>query len=321
MIKKIILKFIAPIDLVTAILIIPCGYILFLYRRIGSSRLVLSTWVLRKIGVFPILDNYYEPLFCTDKLTKDLSSIRILPGINFNIANQIKLLGQLTYSSELIQLTLGSTPSDIFDFKLGNGSFESGDAEFLYQFIRHFKPSKVIEIGSGNSTKIAFKAMQRNSQESSISFKHICIEPYEMPWLEDMHGVTVIRSKVEELDIDWHGALESGDLLFIDSSHIIRPQGDVLFELLEILPNLKSGVFVHIHDIFTPRDYLSEWMIKDIKLWNEQYIVEALLSNTHRYEIIAALNMLKHDHYDDLVKVCPYLDRSREPGSLYLRIL
>jgi hypothetical protein len=84
---------------------------------------------------------------------------------------------------------------------------------------------------------------------------------------------------------------------------------------------LKSGVFIHIHDIFTPRDYLAKWVVDDVKFWNEQYIVEALLSNTNHYEIVAALNFLKNDHYDSLIKVCPYLDKEREPGSLYIKVL
>jgi hypothetical protein len=109
-------------------------------------------------------------------------------------------------------------------------------------------------------------------------------------------------------------------LLFIDSSHIIRPQGDVLKEYLEILPLLPSGVYVHIHDIFTPKDYPSRWVVDNVLFWNEQYMLEALLSNSDRYEVIGALNFLKNNYFDMLKKVCPYLRTSDEPGSFYLRI-
>jgi len=74
--------------------------------------------------------------------------------------------------------------------------------------------------------------------------------------------------------------------LFIDSSHIIRPQGDVLFEYLEILPILNAGVFVHIHDIFTPKDYLSEWILDGKVFWNEQYLLEAFLSFNTCFKIM-----------------------------------
>ena len=101
---------------------------------------------------------------------------------------------------------------------------------------------------------------------------------------------------------------------------MIRPQGDVLHEYLTILPQLQSGVIVHVHDIFSPRDYLDNWVRRDIRFWNEQYLLEATLGNSARYEVIAALNLLKHDHYSELERVCPYLELNREPGSFYFRI-
>jgi predicted O-methyltransferase YrrM len=206
------------------------------------------------------------------------------------------------------------------DFCIHNGSFESGDADFLYQIIRHLKPKKIIEIGSGNSTKIASLALKQNEVESGESTKHICIEPYEQPWLKDLDSITLIRERIEKLQFDWENELNEGDLLFVDSSHMIRPQGDVLTEYLQIFPRLKQGVFVHIHDIFTPKDYLQSWVINDVRFWNEQYLLEALLSNTEKYEVVAALNFLKHHHYDDLLRVCPYLTADREPGSFYFKV-
>ena len=140
-----------------------------------------------------------------------------------------------------------------------------------------------------------------------------------MAWLETL-DVTVIRNTLENCEIEIFDKLEANDLLFIDSSHIIRPQGDVLKEYLEIIPRLKSGVIIHVHDIFTPRDYLDEWIKENVWFWNEQYLLECLLSNTQRYEILAALNFLKHSNYSKLKKVCPYLDKNREPGSIYFKV-
>ena len=140
-----------------------------------------------------------------------------------------------------------------------------------------------------------------------------------MPWLENL-DVKVIRDILENCNNEIFDKLEANDLLFIDSSHIIRPQGDVLKEYLEIIPRLKSDVFNHVHDIFTPRDYLDEWVKEDVKFWNEQYLLECLLSNNQRYEIVAALNFLKHSNYSKLSKICPYLDKNREPGSIYFKV-
>jgi hypothetical protein len=94
--------------------------------------------------------------------------------------------------------------------------------------IRHFKPAKVLEIGSGQSTKIARIALQKNQRESNVAYKHICIEPYEQPWLENLSDITLIRDLIEDCKLDWSKELMAGDLLFVDSSHVIRPQGDVL---------------------------------------------------------------------------------------------
>jgi len=180
------------------------------------------------------------------------------------------------------------------------------------------KPKRIIEIGSGASTKMARLAIIANQKENNeYQCDHICIEPYEMPWLEQI-GVKVLRKKVEDMDIDFFRQLEANDILFIDSSHIIRSQGDVLFEYLNILPVLTVGVHVHVHDIFTPKDYPKEWIVDKVLFWNEQYLLEAFLSFNENYKIIGALNFLHHNYYDLLKAKCPKLSPNREPGSFYI---
>jgi predicted O-methyltransferase YrrM len=308
-----------PIDLVFSVLSVPAALLMLGYRRFGSQRLRWTTSVLRRIGVFPIRDHYYEPLFRNAHQRGSLSIDRKLPGIDFRDAEQLALLQSLDRADELRELALDKKSQDTSRFQMDNGSFVSGDADFLYQMVRWLKPRKIVEIGSGHSTKIANIAAKRNQAESGLATRHVCIEPYEMAWLESL-GVEVIRKKVEDCDIDWANELNPGDLLFIDSSHMIRPQGDVLAEYLQIIPALKTGVYVHVHDIFTPKDYLPEWLVDNVWFWNEQYLLEALLSNQARYEIVAALNYLKHHHYDTLQQTCPYLTRDREPGSLYFKV-
>ena len=119
--------------------------------------------------------------------------------------------------------------------------------------------------------------------------------------------------------MEFFSELEENDILFIDSSHIIRPQGDVLFEYLELIPILNKGVIVHVHDIFSPKNYLREWLEDEVRFWNEQYLLEAFLSHNNTWKIIGALNYLHHNHYEKLKSVAPFLTPDREPGSFYIQ--
>src|ERR1022692_1100591 len=166
--------------------------------------------------------------------------------------------------------------------------------------IRLKKPARFIEIGSGLSTLMANSAIKKNNN----SCKHICIEPYEAEWLNQI-DVNVIRKKVEDIDTNIFKELQKNDILFIDSSHIIRPQGDVLLEYLEILPQLQTGVIIHVHDIFTPKDYLDEFIFTYHYMWNEQYLLEALLTQSKSFKIIGAVNFLKHHYWEELSAKCP----------------
>lgn len=309
-----------PIDGAYSVLLIPAALAMLLYRKIGSANLPITTHRLKQLGVFPIRNHYYEPLFDSRSLTRPLSEDRNLPGIDLNTKAQLDFLGQLKHSDELVRLKLNENTGEPAAFHFQNERFESGDAEYLYQIVRYLKPSKIIEIGSGHSTKIVNLAVKRNVLEGNSNSQHICIEPYEMPWLELLENVKIVRKRVEDYNLDWAKELGPGDILFVDSSHMIRPQGDVLKEYLEIFPRLASGVYIHIHDIFTPRDYLTGWISANVLFWNEQYLLEALLSNTQRYEIVGALNYLKNNYFSDLQRVCPYLTKDREPGSFYMRV-
>lgn len=284
------------------------------FRSHGINAFPLTWKMLQKVGVFPILDHYYEPLFQTQKL-KSLREDRVLKGINFNEEGQLALLKKFNFNEELVFIK----ENKLFDFD--NPSFKSGDADFLYNMIRYLKPNRIIEIGSGYSTLMAIEAIEKNKLEQpEYKCKHICIEPYEQPWLEELN-VEVIREKVEEVDRSLFNILEENDILFIDSSHIIRPQGDVLFEYLELLPSLNVGVYIHIHDIFTPKDYLDSWIKEKILFWNEQYLLEAFLSFNSAFEVVGAVNYLMHHHGGSLLKKCPILaqDKAREPGSFWIK--
>jgi hypothetical protein len=291
------------------------GLLLKRVRVAGFHRLPWSRRVLLRLGVVPISDHYYEPFFNPAHLQRSLSQERDLPGIDWNVQTQLELLNNFHYNEELDFL---SSSAQGLTFSFDNDTFLSGDAEYWYSIIRHYKPKRIFEVGSGNSTLVAAEAIKRNAEEDpNYHCRHVCIEPYEMPWLEQL-AVEVLRQKVEDVPLQFFTQLETNDILFIDSSHVIRPQGDVLFEYLQVLPSLKVGVIVHVHDIFTPRDYLERWVQAEVKFWNEQYLLEAFLTSNHDWQILAALNYLHHHYYDALQPKCPYLTPDREPGSFYM---
>lgn len=315
--KKLIKALLPLTDYFVWPFVYPAALMLKAIRKVGIDKFPLCKRVLLNIGIFPITNHYYEPIFDTRHLKRPLSDDRDLPGINWNVEEQLQILDSFTFARELNDVPISGTNE--LTFYMNNGSFISGDAEYWYNIIRLNKPSKIFEIGSGNSTLMAIKAIRENEKEqNSYKCKHVCIEPYEMPWLEKT-GVQIIRQKVEDVDKKLFSELGDNDILFIDSSHVIRPQGDVLLEYLQLLPSLKKGVIVHIHDIFSPKDYLDDWVKQKVYFWNEQYLLEAFLTSNREWKIIGALNFLHHNHYGKLKAICPFLSPDREPGSFYMQ--
>jgi hypothetical protein len=262
-----------------------------LIKKAGSKN-AISDKIFMQLGVLPVLDHYYQPMINPQKhLTKSLREDRVLAGIDLNVEAQLDLLSKFKYNEELLKIPL--TKSGKTEFYYNNDLYMSGDAEYLYNIIRHLKPKRIIEIGSGHSTLMAINALKQNKLETDIKCQHICVEPYEQPILEKI-DVELKREKVEEIDLT--------------------------FEYLELLPTLKKGVVVHVHDIFTPKDYLDEWIFEH-KLWNEQYLLEAFLTFNGSFKIIGALNYLAHNHYDAFSKTAPIFEqqKGREPGAFWMQ--
>lgn len=287
-------------------------------RRVGIRELGLNRELLSRLGVFPVRAHYYEPLIRRGDLRRPLDAPRRLPGIDLNVGKQLETLRSFQQTEELTQIPI--TQSSPTEFGYENGTFGFADAAWLYSCIRSFKPRRVIEVGSGNSTLVARLAIDANRVDNHVT-EHVCIEPYEMPWLESL-GVTLIRTRVEECPLDLFEGLNAGDILFIDSSHVLRPQGDVVFLIQEILPTLPSGVLVHVHDVFTPRDYPEHWLLEKVLMWDEQYMLEAFLTFNERFEIIGALNHLFHEHFGELASAFPVLREfpDRVPMSFWMRV-
>jgi hypothetical protein len=315
--KRRIKQFLPLADTLLAPVVFVAACLLKAIRQAGVRRMPFCKRALMQAGVFPIQNHYYEPLFDDRLLRRPLDQIRDLPGIDWNTDEQRVLLGSFSFNDELQDIP--TTKSKELTFHMNNGSFESGDAEYLYNLVRLKKPTTIIEIGSGNSTLLIIKALTKNQEEDACyTCKHVCIEPYEAPWLENT-GVTVMRQRVEDVNKTLFAQLGYNDLLFIDSSHVIRPQGDVIFEYLEVIPSLNAGVIVHLHDIFSPRDYPKEWVVDQVLFWNEQYLLEAFLTCNREWRIIGAINYLHTNYYEELKDKCPFLTHDRKPGSFYIQ--
>ncbi|MDF0494643.1 class I SAM-dependent methyltransferase [Bradyrhizobium yuanmingense] len=306
------------LDLILAPFILLLAPLAVLVSRL-RDRAPLSRSVCDRFQFAIVRHHYYEPIVFPADLKRDPDLPRQIAGLNLNEAAQLGLVEEFDYRNELLEIPVSQ--KGLGQFGYHNGSFEPGDAEFLYNMIRHFRPKRIIEVGSGNSTLMARLAIEANRRDDPrYHCEQICIEPFEQPWLESA-GVTVLREKVECCPDSLFETLEENDILFIDSSHMIRPQGDVLHEYLHVLGLLRPNVIIHVHDIFTPYDYPAQWILRDRWLWNEQYLLEAFLSFNPSFEIIGAVNWLARSHRDRLNDACPVLMREpwRQPGSFWFR--
>ena len=163
-----------------------------------------------------------------------------------------------------------------------NSYFASPDADLLYCTLRHAAPKRYVEVGSGNSTRVARQAVLDGDLQTRIT----CIDPF--PRIE-VSGFAdeVIREPVEAMaSSDLASRLEPGDVLFIDSSHYVDVGSDVVFLFLQVLPRLCPGVLIHIHDIFLPFEYPEDWVLNRDWDCNEQYLLQAMLEAGDQYDVL-----------------------------------
>ena len=208
-----------------------------------------------------------------------------------------------------------------FRYAFENPAFSWGDGLTLHAMLRLFSPKKIIEIGSGWSSACMVDTVERCfEQECSLTF----IDPNPQ-LVRNLIGenaqslsVSIIGSGVQSIDVATFRKLEAGDFLFIDSTHLMKTGSDVNFELFEILPEIKPGVLVHIHDMFWPFEYPSDWTLTENRSWNEIYAIRALLTDSHSWKILffndyfAKLERARiHIDYPDFLK--------NAGGSLWLQ--
>ena len=172
-------------------------------------------------------------------------------------------------------------------------AFSYSDAMAYYCMIRHKKPKTIIEIGSGASTLVARRAIEKNGFGTILA-----VEPYPSEFLHRIEGVKVIKKRAQEVDSSFFNEhLSDGDIVFIDSTHTVKHDSDVLHIYLRILPELLSSVTVHVHDIYLPGTLPLE-LLRDHQIyWNEQYLLYAYMLNNPRVKTLfgSRFHML-HNH-------------------------
>jgi len=243
-------------------------------------------------------DHFYDNIPNTKLIDRQYDGLaRTCSGIDFRFAaSEACLLRCLErFSSEILDGALTQS-----GFVNPNAYFRHLDAIALYAFVRETRPASIVEIGQGMSTRIFASACRRNWEESGKGTALISIDPYARlalppaavgPWMTlDVRAV-----ELQACDMAVFQSLQPGDLLFVDSSHVLKFGSDVAFEFEHIYPQVPPGVVVHIHDIFSPFDYPKEWMTERKQFWNEQYFLEEFLRFNREFDVLLPMHLLARE--------------------------
>lgn len=279
-------------------------------------------WQERGVHATPV--TFDQPIPHTGRIDEDVwKTLSDIPGVRMNANLQCELLSRFAelYKPEYEALPRHSTPVKS-DFYLENGAFESVDGEMLYCMIRALKPQRIFEIGSGNTTYLSAYAVRRNQEIDGVSCELVAFEPNPNETLRaGFPGLTRLEEiKAQQIPLMTFGRLGAGDILFIDSSHVLKVASDVQYLVLEVFPRLRSGVHIHVHDIFLPSEYPRAWVMDKHRFWNEQYFLQAFLAFNDSFDIVWAGSYMHLKHSDKLAKVFDSYDpKERWPGSLWMK--
>ncbi len=279
-------------------------------------------WQERGYHVTPL--SFYEPIPDTRELPDTIwDRPSEMVGINMRDDEQVALLADYAarFKAEYDALPTDA-PAEKWRFFYGNPSFRSGDAELLWCILRDHQPKRMIEIGSGYSTMLACEALRKNAAEGGPTCEFTAIEPYPRPMLrQELKGLSqLVEKRVQDVSLATFEALADGDILFIDSSHVLRIGSDVEYEFMEILPRLQNGVIVHVHDIFLPANYPRKWVKQHQRFWTEQYLLQAFLQFNDSFEVLFGGSWMHLKHPDALAAALKSYNAQTEwPGSFWMR--
>jgi hypothetical protein len=254
--------------------------------------------------------HYYSPIPDVEEVRARedtiwrLDSVKTIPGIDLNERAQLELLEQLRpYHSEQ-PFSEHKRPNRRYYF--ANDFFSFCDGIVYYCMLRHLKPKRVIEIGSGFSSCVLLDTNELFF-DSSIRCTFIEPEPerfYGLLSPDDIDRVRIISRQLQDVDPDCFSELSSGDILFVDSSHVSKTGSDVNMVLFDILPALPAGVHIHFHDIFYPFEYPREYVYLQWA-WNELYLLRAFLSHNHAFIITMFPSFLERFHTERFEDALP----------------
>lgn len=294
---------------------------------------------LQRMGISVVPNHYYWPVPDIASLSSrgwpDNSSIA---GIDMRIGRQIEFLRDIA-PSYIEECNFPDLEDGSGTYHYNNGFFETVDAEIAYCMVRHNKPTRIVEVGGGYSSRILAAALQSNYEETGEKATFITIDPFlERGASSSYENAMVLRESVQDVSLDLFSSLQEDDILFLDSSHVVAIGSDVVREYLEILPRLRPGVLVHVHDIFLPHDYPREFIYRNLCFWSEQYLLQAFLSFNPEFEITwgsSAMALWQGDLLEEVLprwknsyyampreknRFVPSLDGERVwPSSLWMR--
>lgn len=244
--------------------------------------------------------DYYSPLLDTESIPPDAWRRRSdLAGIEFDTGRQI------AWAEE----RLAPHVAAFGDFDYRNQHYEEADAEIAYAMVRHFEPGRIVELGSGYSTLVLARAA------AETGARLVANDPYPRGIVDN--GVAELRRRpAQEVAAD---ELQAGDMLFVDTTHVVKLGGDVNHVILDLLPRLPDGVVVHFHDIWLPYEYHRD--LTDIlgMHWNEQYLLQAFLSGNPRWEVLFATHAVAVEQRQRLKALVPSYTGDNYPTSFWIR--
>jgi hypothetical protein len=274
------------------------------------------------ISLFVPPGHFYSPIANLDDIRRDEARIfgfdrRSLPGIDMHENDQVVLLKTLVkYCPEM---PFDDLPKDNLRYGFVNPSYSYSDGIFLYSVMRHFKPGRIIEVGSGYSSCLMLDV---NDLFFDGNIRCEFIDPYPDLLLSllksgESKRITPIRCRLQDVSLEKFRTLGENDILFIDSTHVSKVGSDVNYLFFELLPSLRAGVLVHLHDIFYPFEYPKSWVYEG-RNWSEAYLLRAFLQYNEHFRIILFNTFLETFHRDFFVHHMP-LCLKNPGGSIWLR--
>lgn len=266
--------------------------------------------------------HFYSPVVSIEEAKRDERRIfedipRTLAGIDLNESGQLENLERFEqlYSS----IDFPETKSSNYRYYYDNPAYSYSDAIMLHCMMRWAKPKRIIEVGSGFSS---CAMLDTNERHLDLSVEFTFVEPYprllkSLVRSDDLDSVNIIESRLQDVPVNHFLQLSSDDFLFIDSTHVSKTGSDVNYLLFEILPNLKSGVYIHIHDIFYPFEYPKEWIFGG-RSWNEIYALRAFLQFNAEFTVEMMNTFVEHFHPQRFATRMP-LCLKNTGGSIWLR--